>query len=171
MNWLLRFLAKLFDFEEDVRPMEGQTKTREIKRIILHCAFTTKGQDTDVDDIRAWHINERGWSDIGYHWFIKFSGKIQEGRDLDEDGDIFEEIGAHTFGYNRDSLGICLEGGKAVGGGIEHNFTEQQFKSLARLIRIIKADFPNATIHGHNEFSNKACPVFDVRKFLDANKL
>ncbi len=39
--------------------------------------------------------------------------------------------------------------------------------ALLDLIGQLKDEFPHATIHGHNEFSAKACPCFDVKKELD----
>ena len=38
--------------------------------------------------------------------------------------------------------------------------------ALLDLITQLKEEFPHATIHGHNEFSAKACPCFDVKKEL-----
>lgn len=38
--------------------------------------------------------------------------------------------------------------------------------ALLDLIGQLKEEFPHATIHGHNEFSAKACPCFDVKKEL-----
>ena len=39
-----------------------------------------------------------------------------------------------------------------------------QKAALQALIDQLKEEFPHATIHGHNEFSAKACPCFDVKK-------
>lgn len=41
--------------------------------------------------------------------------------------------------------------------------TDEQKRALRALLGLLKNDFPNATIHGHNEFSKKACPSFNVK--------
>jgi N-acetylmuramoyl-L-alanine amidase len=145
---------------------------RKINKVIIHCSATKPSMDIDAEVIRGWHL-KRGWKDIGYHFVIKRDGEIEDGRDLDGDGDIFEEIGAHTVGYNKNSIGICLVGGVSEKNVniAEDNFTDMQWRSLRNLLKIIKADYKKATIHGHNEFANKACPSFDVQDELTNGRL
>lgn len=139
--------------------------------VIIHCSATKPGMDIGVKEIREWH-KARGWQDIGYHYVIRRDGKIEDGRDLDGDGNIFEEVGAHTVGYNKNSIGICMVGGINDSGAAHANFTKEQWATLPRLLRMIKAQFPAVTIHGHNEFNaGKACPSFNVQTWLLANKL
>ena len=54
---------------------------RQITEIIIHCSATREGQDISVDTIKKWHIDGRGWSDIGYHFYIDINGEIQKGRE------------------------------------------------------------------------------------------
>ena len=77
---------------------------REINKIIVHCADTPEGRDVKTEEIKRWHTEERGWSDIGYHWVVELDGSVHAGRD--------ESInGAHCRGHNSDSIGICYVGG------------------------------------------------------------
>ena len=149
---------------------DKQTRKRPVTKIIIHCSATNDTQDFSAADIRQWHL-KRGWSDIGYHYVIRQNGEIEPGRDLDKDGDIFEEVGAHVRGYNRDSIGICLVGGVDRNNDPVANFTPEQWMTLERAIRFFKAEFPKATVHGHNEFANKACPSFDVQTWLKSVNL
>lgn len=146
--------------------MQGQTTTRKVDKIIIHCSDTYARMDIDAATIRVWHTDERGWSDIGYHFVIKRDGTIETGRDLDKDGDIYEEVGAHVAGWNKHSIGICMVGGRGDDDQPEDNFEDEQWKSLETLIRVIHADYPKATVHGHREFADKACPSFDVQEWL-----
>ena len=42
--------------------------------------------------------------------------------------------------------------------------TKQQIDSLIELIQELMYKYnKDMTIHGHNEFANKACPCFDVK--------
>ena len=144
--------------------------TRKVNLIIIHCSDTYDHLDIGATEIREWHL-ARGWADIGYHFVITRDGTIENGRDVDGDGDIFEEVGAHTYGYNQNSIGICMVGGKSVTGPPEDNFTDVQYRTLESLVRFMKASYPNATVHGHNEFSTKACPSFNVGAWLEKNNI
>jgi N-acetyl-anhydromuramyl-L-alanine amidase AmpD len=149
---------------------------RKIKMLVIHCADTTAKMDIGAAEIRRWHTDPKpkgnGWKDIGYHFVIRRNGMVELGRDTDGDGDIFEEIGSHVAGYNTNSLGLCMVGGRGVDGRAENNFTEEQWRSLERLCRFIKARYPQITIHGHREFNyGKQCPAFDVQDWLRKTKI
>ncbi len=132
---------------------------RTIKSIIIHCSATYAGQDIGTAEIDKWH-KQQGWDEIGYHFVIRRSGEIEKGRTL-------EKIGAHCRGHDAESIGICLVGGIDKDGKPENNFTKNQFSALISLTAKLKRQFPAIQhIHGHNEFSGKACPCFDVKEFF-----
>lgn len=130
---------------------------RKIEKIILHCAATPEGRNVSTETIRSWHVKGRGWSDIGYHFVIELDGSVKEGRPM-------HRIGAHTKGQNATSVGICYVGGIDKNKNPKDTRTEAQKASMDKLIDALLEDFPGATIHGHNEFANKACPSFNVSK-------
>lgn len=129
---------------------------RNIDKVIVHCAATKPSMDIDAATIKRWHTEERGWSDIGYHWVIKRSGDIEVGRE--------EKIaGAHARGHNGSSIGICLIGGIDDDGKPEANFTFNQYSSLEFLIKDMKDRYPGVEVIGHRDVSDKDCPCFDVK--------
>lgn len=126
---------------------------REIKKIILHCSASDRVDQTAAM-MDLWH-KARGFlspsgKHIGYHYFIRKDGMLEGGRGVDE-------VGAHCAGHNGDSIGICLAGLTA--------FAPNQLATLACVLQTLKQIYPGATVHGHNEFANKACPVYDVKPF------
>lgn len=128
---------------------------RNINKIIIHSAYTPEGRDHDVEDIRAWH-KARGWSDVGYHYIIKLDGTIEAGRPLDK-------IGAHAKGKNQGSIGICYIGGMSKDDRVPKDTrTSNQKQALQQLVAGLNVVFGGLTVHGHNEFSSKPCPCFDV---------
>ena len=64
--------------------------------IVVHCSATKPSMDIGVKEIRDWHVNGNGWSDIGYAYVIRRNGALELGRDLDRDGNVDEETGANT---------------------------------------------------------------------------
>lgn len=133
---------------------------RAIHKIIIHCTATREGDDISVDTIRRWHL-ARGWSDIGYHYIIDLKGNINAGRPI-------ELIGAHTRGFNKGSIGIAYVGGvEADGKTPKDTRTKAQKDAIIRLVKKLKGCYPDVTIHGHNEFSNKACPSYNVQNEKD----
>jgi len=128
---------------------------REINKIIIHCSATREGENFEVAEIRKWHL-ARGFNDIGYHFYIDLYGEIHKGRDI-------SKIGAHCKGHNRNSIGICYCGGvEADGKTPKDTRYDCQKESLIAVLRTLKAMYPNAVIHSHNDFANKACPSFNA---------
>ncbi len=138
--------------------------------IILHCADTRPEWMAGhplaekVAEIRRWHVQQRGWRDIGYHWVIDRDGAVAPGRK-----EI--EIGAHVEGHNRGTIGICLLGGYGAKADdpFEKNFTPAQAAASSRLISEIRGRATIRKVSGHNDYAAKACPGFKVRNLAFAD--
>jgi len=130
---------------------------RNIDKIIIHCSATPEFRDVTTDDLYNWHVVQHGWSDIGYHYFIDLDGVVHECRPV-------ERQGAHTKGLNKNSIGICYAGGLDKQMKPKDTRNRLQTRALDLLIYDLLEQYEFATLHGHNEFSSKACPSFDVQK-------
>lgn len=132
--------------------------------LAIHCTDTPADMDVGIADIYKWHVIENGWDAVGYAHHVKRNGVIQKGRDLDNDGEVWDEIGAHVAGFNRNSIGISLAGGRGPNGQPQFNYTPAQMKSLKFLIDEYETRFPGIKLKGHCDYPDvtKACPVFDV---------
>ena len=73
-----------------------------ITYLIVHCADTPDTEDLRAKDIHDMHLGF-GWDGAGYHHIICRDGQIEPGRP-------FYWQGAHVYGQNENSLGICLIG-------------------------------------------------------------
>ncbi|CAD5276524.1 N-acetylmuramoyl-L-alanine amidase [Bosea sp. 62] len=131
---------------------------RPVAEIIWHCTATPEGKDFTVADVRAWH-KARGWSDIGYHYVVYRDGRIMLGRPVGQ-------IGAHCEGHNTGTIGCSYIGGlSADGKTAKDTRTSAQRASMLWLTQQLSAKHRGIKrVSGHNQYANKACPSFDVRK-------
>ena len=129
---------------------------RKVNKIIIHCTATPEGRDVSIDEVRRWHVKERGWRDVGYHFLIRLDGTVEEGRPI-------EMTGAHTRGHNWDSIGIAYAGGMSKDmTEPKDTRTDEQKSSFVDLLCQLH-DCYGGTVYGHRDFSEKACPSFDAK--------
>jgi len=124
-----------------------------IDTIIVHYSQTPVGREVSMDEMTGWH-KVRGMDDIAYHFLVHLDGGLSIGRPL-------SVVGAHAYGRNKTSVGICYVGG-TVEGGVDTR-TEKQKNTLTNLIMSLDLILPNLTsVIGHNDVSDKECPAFNV---------
>lgn len=128
---------------------------RRINKIILHCTATKAGVKVTAADVDRWH-KQQGWAGIGYHFLILLDGTIEKGRPI-------EKVGAHCTGQNANSIGVCYVGGLDAKGRAMDTRTPKQIDAMRELVQDLQRTF-GCEVYGHNEFSNKACPCFNVQK-------
>ncbi len=137
---------------------------RKIDEIILHCTATPEGEEFSNAQIKQSHL-ARGFSDIGYHFIIGLKGEVRPGRPV-------AIAGAHCKGHNTRSIGISIVGGcppRTTPGWRDKSKDTRTPAQEAALVKLVKEQlkqYPGATVHGHNEFANKACPSFNVKTWL-----
>ena len=132
-----------------------------IDMIVVHGSFTKPSMDIGAAEITDWHVNDNGWSDIGYHHVIRRNGVIEPGRDEATQG-------AHASNVNSHSLGVCLVGGMDEFGAGDCNYTFAQYDALDGLLRNIISRHPTITkIVSHRDVDSKGktCPDFDAAEF------
>ena len=143
---------------------------RTIRLAVIHCSATPRSMDIGAKEIRLWHVDLNGWSDIGYHYIIRLDGTVEYGRPI-------ERIGAHVKGRNKDSIGIVYVGGVDEDLNPMDTRTECQKEQLVALLKMLKKDHPGIEIMGHRDLSPdldgdgeieehewlKDCPSFDAK--------
>lgn len=129
-------------------------------KIIIHHS----GKYDSIDKILNNHIIKKKYSTIGYHFVIGKNGVIYYSRDL-------KYAGAHTFGYNKNGIGIAL-----LGDFNEEKPSEKQISSLKTLISTLISNFKIEFLFAHNEaiykqikhnFWKLNLPDLDLESFLD----
>ncbi len=125
---------------------------RPIHTIVFHCSASDTPAHDDVSVMTQWH-KQRGFTTVGYHFFIKKDGTIQTGRPLDQ-------VGAHVAGHNTGTVGVCFHG--------LNDFTQAQMKSIHTIIKQLEqtVGFP-LKLTSHRDYTKaKTCPNFYLDKFL-----
>lgn len=138
-----------------------------VNEVTIHCSATrrdwmaSKTFAEQFAEIRRWHVQDRGWKDIGYHWLISRSGQVLMGRRE-------TTIGAGVEGRNRGVIHVCLLGGfgSAETDRFADHFTASQDITLRQVLEGIGTRTQVRRISGHNEFAAKACPGFTVSQWL-----
>lgn len=127
-------------------------------RITIHCSDTDNGKPCPADTIKKWHVEQNGWSDIGYHMIIQPDGEVEHGRSLNVQG-------AHVSGTNKNNLGICLIG--------RDKFTVVQMHTLRSKLTTLCMTYsiPEWAIYMHHQYPSalaqgKTCPNIPINQFL-----
>ncbi|GHB61123.1 hypothetical protein GCM10010377_60090 [Streptomyces viridiviolaceus] len=86
--------------------------TKKVKAAFVHHSatgnnYSCKQAPSVIRSIYRYHVKSMGWRDIGYNFLVDKCGKIYEGR---AGGVAKPVLGAHTLGFNSNSMGIAVLG-------------------------------------------------------------
>ena len=139
-----------------------------LKYLVIHCTATREGKDYSKEQILNW-FRSRGWRKPGYHEVVHLDGFLRNLVKYNDDAFVSpDEISNGARGYNSISRHISYVGGVAKDGKTPKDTrTEAQEASLRNYVQYMVQAHPNILILGHNEVSPKACPSFNVSKWLE----
>lgn len=110
---------------------------------IVH--YSAASQTQTVRSIQNYHMDTRGWDDIGYNWLCDVKGTLYIGRGWDT-------LGTHTVGHNTSGIAVCFIGTNA-------DVTE----AAKRTIRMLADEADRVmgrklTRYGHRDLDQTTCP-------------
>ncbi|MFB8090284.1 peptidoglycan recognition protein [Streptomyces sp. NPDC055992] len=91
---------------------KGFAYTRTVKAAFVHHSATGNNYSCSqapsvIRGIYRFHVRSNGWRDLGYNFLVDRCGNIYEGR---AGGVTKPVMGAHTLGFNTDTMGIAVLG-------------------------------------------------------------
>lgn len=135
----MNIVEKTYNWE---KPLNKRSAT---DLLILHHAAAAS---CTAEDIHRWHVGN-GWAGIGYHYLVRKDGTIYRGRPEDT-------VGAHAYGANNHSIGVCFEGNYEV----EQNMPAAQLAAGQALVADIKRRWGITKVIGHKDVAGSTtdCP-------------
>ncbi|OKJ19623.1 N-acetylmuramoyl-L-alanine amidase [Streptomyces sp. CB00316] len=91
---------------------ESPDYLEKVKAVFVHHTAQTNSYSCAdsaaiVRGLHTYHVKSNGWKDLGYNFVVDKCGTIFEGRKGGVDRAV---MGAHTYGFNRDTTGIAVIG-------------------------------------------------------------
>lgn len=129
---------------------------RERRYFVVH--HTAGPLTQTVREIQNFHMDTRGWADIGYNFLVHpRTGDVYEGRG-------WGVVGAHAEGHNREALGVCVIGNNPELSAAARNALSQLYTDACR-----RAD-RTLLLRGHRQMSGAAtaCPGERLLKIIKA---
>ena len=145
---------------------------KKLQYLVIHCSATREGQHFEKKDILAWHCSPsprgRGWSKPGYTDIILLDGTIQNLTPFNQDDEVEGfEVTNGVRGINSISRHICYIGGMDKQNKYAKDTrTKSQLITMGIYVKYMVRRHPHIIIAGHNQFSTKACPSFDVPSYV-----
>ena len=125
--------------------------TRQLSQITHLCIHHSATAGTiPLENVAKYHVEERGWAGIGYHFYVKPDGTIYQTNHL-------ETVSFHVTQNNDYSVGVCVSG----------DFTyapppDKQVDAAAHLVAWLMQELSvsDQNVLGHKEFPNNdtSCP-------------
>ena len=122
------------------------------EEIIVHHTASGGVDERTWDAIRRFHVFERGWQDIGYHFGI---GRDDSGKPTVFRGRGLNRHGAHCPGHNSTAIGVAF-----LGLYSDREPPEDILEEGAHLIASLceRYEIEIRSIHPHREFRATECP-------------
>lgn len=100
--------------------------------------------------IQSYHMDVKGWCDIGYHYLVSRDGRVWQGRPV-------AKLGTHAGGANTGNVGVAV-----IGSHDTTPVTDVQVTAIADLIAAVSREtgiqINRTTIKGHREYKDTSCP-------------
>ena len=128
--------------------------------VIHHAGFPDGDKDSSAEDIHKFHRDVNGWAGIGYHYVIRKDGTIEQGRRPNM-------IGAHAYGHNKNSVGICVAGNFNVAKPPRVQMDSLKLLTAWLCQRYKLNPMRKGVIVGHRDCNDTACPGDNLYRKLD----
>jgi len=126
---------------------------RRIEEVIVHHTWKPRVSDyrgsVTWHGIRNYHVNERGWTDIGYHVGIAPDRSVWLLRPV-------KRAGGHCLGHNAHSVGVVMLGNYDKG----RDDPAPVLPTTARVVAAIcrRYELKASDVYFHRDFADKTCP-------------
>lgn len=152
-QWTSKGVAR----QNDVNPLGS------VKRITIHHdgmpptnLNSMNAVRARLEQVRASHVNGRGWADIGYHYAIDPSGRVWEARSV-------RYQGAHVKDQNENNLGILV-----LGNFDQQSPTSSATTALDRFVasQMTRYGVPMSRVRTHQELAPTECPGRSLQRYM-----
>ena len=159
--------------DEGIRRNDPSYGERIVAGFVHHTAgandYTRAEADNVVRGVYSYHVQSRGWSDIGYNFLVDRYGTVYEGR---YGGITRPVVGAHASGFNTNTFGVSLMGNfvnarppaamvSALRGMLAWKYDVHHVNVAGKVDYAENGSGPTVTLNrlsGHRDVGSTTCP-------------